>query len=59
MVKSHGSTDRIGFANAIKVAISLVENKINEQITSELKSSASALHKENNKAEEGNKNDQK
>lgn len=40
VVKSHGSTDKIGFANAIKVAISLVENKINEQITHELKSSA-------------------
>ncbi|MBU6339041.1 MAG: phosphate acyltransferase PlsX [Rickettsiales bacterium] len=39
VVKSHGSTDGIGFANAIKVAISLVENKINEQITEELKSS--------------------
>ncbi len=41
VVKSHGSTDAIGFANAIKVAISLVENKINEQITEELKSSVS------------------
>jgi glycerol-3-phosphate acyltransferase PlsX len=39
VVKSHGSTDAIGFANAIKVAISLVDNKINEQITNELKSS--------------------
>lgn len=39
VVKSHGSTDAIGFSNAIKVAISLVENKINEQITEELKSS--------------------
>ncbi len=37
VVKSHGSTDAIGFSNAIKVAISLVENKINEQITEELK----------------------
>lgn len=37
VVKSHGSTDRIGFANAIKVAISLVENNINEQIIEELK----------------------
>lgn len=40
VVKSHGSTDATGFANAIKVAISLVENKINEQITNELKSFA-------------------
>lgn len=38
VVKSHGSTDAVGFSNAIKVAISLVENKINEQITEELKS---------------------
>lgn len=37
VVKSHGSTDRVGFANAIKVAISLIENKVNEQITEELK----------------------
>ncbi len=37
VVKSHGSTDRIGFANAIKVAISLVENKINERIMAEVK----------------------
>lgn len=41
VVKSHGSTDAIGFSNAIKVAISLIENKINEQITEELKSSSS------------------
>ncbi len=37
VVKSHGSTDSIGFANAIKVALSLLENKINEQISDELK----------------------
>lgn len=36
VVKSHGSADAISFSNAIKVAISLVENKINEQITLEL-----------------------
>ena len=39
VVKSHGSTDRIGFANAIKVAISLVKNRINERIMEEMKSS--------------------
>ncbi|MBP7710380.1 MAG: phosphate acyltransferase PlsX [Rickettsiales bacterium] len=43
VVKSHGSTDRVGFANAIKVAISLVENKINEQITQELKSAVATI----------------
>jgi glycerol-3-phosphate acyltransferase PlsX len=37
VVKSHGGTDKTGFANAIKVAISLVENKINDQITAEIK----------------------
>ncbi len=36
VVKSHGSTDRIGFANAIKVAISLLDNKINEKIIEEI-----------------------
>ncbi len=43
VVKSHGSTDRIGFANAIKVAISLVENKINEQITHDLQSAVETI----------------
>lgn len=43
VVKSHGGTDALGFSNAIKVAISLVENKINEQITHELKSAAEAI----------------
>ncbi len=39
VVKSHGSTDRIGFANAINVAISLVEKEINQKIISDLNSS--------------------
>lgn len=43
VVKSHGSTDALGFSNAIKVAISLVENKINEQIIIELKSAAESI----------------
>jgi glycerol-3-phosphate acyltransferase PlsX len=43
VVKSHGGTDKVGFANAIKVAISLVENNINEQITHELKSAVAAI----------------
>lgn len=43
VVKSHGSTDHIGFSNAIKVAISLVENKINEQITRELESAVETI----------------
>ncbi len=38
VVKSHGSTDRIGFANAIKVAISLVEKDINKKIIDEIES---------------------
>lgn len=36
-VKSHGSTDNIGFANAIEVSISLVKDQINEKIAKELK----------------------
>lgn len=39
VVKSHGSTDKIGFANAIRVAISLIEKKINEKIIEEIDSS--------------------
>jgi glycerol-3-phosphate acyltransferase PlsX len=56
VVKSHGSTDRIGFANAIKVAISLVENKINERIMEEVKDPMQSIpgsndnHVENNSA---------
>ncbi|MCE3255219.1 MAG: plsX [Rickettsiaceae bacterium] len=37
VVKSHGSADQISFANALKVAISLVEDKINEKIIEEIK----------------------
>ncbi len=52
VVKSHGSTDRVGFANAIKVSISLVENKINERIMEEVKpmrvAETSSLDKQNN-----------
>ena len=40
VVKSHGGTDALGFSNAIRVAISLVENKINERITEELRVSS-------------------
>ena len=36
VVKSHGGTDEIGFANAIGVAIELVTHGINEQITKEI-----------------------
>ena len=43
VVKSHGSTDSIGFANAIKVSISLVENKINEKITAQINLVASSI----------------
>jgi glycerol-3-phosphate acyltransferase PlsX len=43
VVKSHGSTDALGFANAINVAISLVENKINEKIIAELKQSLESI----------------
>ena len=37
VVKSHGGTDAIGFANAISVAISLVKDKINEKRSNEIK----------------------
>ena len=43
-VKSHGSTDSLGFSNAIKVAISLLENKINEKIISEIQANQSAIN---------------
>ncbi len=43
VVKSHGSADSVSFANAIKVSISLVENKINEKIIKEVKSAADSI----------------
>ncbi|NBV05642.1 MAG: phosphate acyltransferase PlsX [Proteobacteria bacterium] len=46
VVKSHGGTDALGFSNAIKVAISLVENKINERITEELITTSSVTPKD-------------
>lgn len=36
VVKSHGGSDEVGFANAIKVAYELASAKINEQIANEL-----------------------
>lgn len=36
-VKSHGSTDEVGFANAINVAAELVRNRFNEQVAEDLK----------------------
>lgn len=36
VVKSHGSADKVSFANAIRVSISLVEDKINEEIIEEI-----------------------
>lgn len=35
-VKSHGSTNEEGFANAIKVALGLIRNEVNEKISEEL-----------------------
>ena len=35
-VKSHGGADAKSFANAVKVAISMVENRVNEKIIAEL-----------------------
>lgn len=51
VVKSHGGTDAPGFSNAIKVAISLVENKINQQITEELKASSDSSNIGSDKVE--------
>jgi len=39
VIKSHGSTDEVGFANAIKVAYKLARNNINEHIIREMVSS--------------------
>ena len=36
VVKSHGGTDALGYANAIKVAVELVKARINEQIVQEM-----------------------
>jgi len=49
VVKSHGSTDKIGFANAIRVAISLIEDQINEKIIKEIKISGFDMNGNGNK----------
>lgn len=46
-VKSHGSTDAIGFANAILVASNLVRNKINERIIEDINHNQQFLLKSN------------
>jgi glycerol-3-phosphate acyltransferase PlsX len=52
VVKSHGGADAIGFANAIKIAVSLVENKINEEIIEEIQlAEESILSAQNNEKE--------
>jgi glycerol-3-phosphate acyltransferase PlsX len=43
VVKSHGSADEIGFANAIKVAYKLSKNNINEHIMREMVASGHIL----------------
>ncbi len=35
-VKSHGATDKVGFANAVQVAADLVRNRFNEQVAEDL-----------------------
>jgi glycerol-3-phosphate acyltransferase PlsX len=37
VVKSHGGTDALGFANAINVAVDLIKQGTNERIMAELK----------------------
>ncbi len=44
VVKSHGSADKISFANAIKVSISLVEDNINDKIISEIRSTTNGYN---------------
>lgn len=43
VVKSHGSADEVGFANAIKVASKLSKNNINEHIMREMVASGHSL----------------
>ena len=47
VVKSHGSTDAIGFANAIMVANNLITNKINEKIIADLNQNQDFLNNYN------------
>ncbi|MFT5703998.1 MAG: glycerol-3-phosphate acyltransferase PlsX [Rickettsiales bacterium] len=42
VVKSHGGADKISFANAIRVTISLVEDEINQKIIEEIKISTNS-----------------
>jgi glycerol-3-phosphate acyltransferase PlsX len=46
VVKSHGSADKISFANAIKVSISLIEGQINQKIIQEIKSATNNIYGE-------------
>ncbi len=43
-VKSHGGADAKSFANAIRVAISLVDNKVNEKIIEELRIAGESMN---------------
>jgi len=45
VVKSHGSSDSVGFANALKNTHSLVKNKVNDQIK-EMLEDAAQIHKD-------------
>jgi glycerol-3-phosphate acyltransferase PlsX len=42
VVKSHGSADAKSFANAVKVAATLVQNTVNQKILDELSRSTTA-----------------
>jgi glycerol-3-phosphate acyltransferase PlsX len=46
VVKSHGGTDHIGFANALNVAYKLAYSKINDQITKEMMLSPNSIEKD-------------
>lgn len=49
-VKSHGGTDEVGFAHAIKVGADLVRNKINERISDEIERISGLISMEENDA---------
>ena len=46
VVKSHGSADKISFANAINVTLSLVEGEINNKIIQEIRSTTNIYDEE-------------
>ena len=52
VVKSHGNADKVSFANAIKNAVNLIKNKINDEIIMSIQ--ASEFDKDDNDIEDDN-----